>query len=290
MPPNPPLRQHYLPVVFLKQFSEDGPQSTRDSFICRVDATRCVRVPVESQGYQDGFYSRRSPFEAEAMFKDLEGKYGAVAQKIWRQENSDKESFFALIVMMFDLHLRGLGYENASLDSNASAYLRRAQSFFDQVLIADGRSDHSVAEAAAHLEAHWRVRVLSIPSDHSVITSDWPSLWFMPPQGENVCAAMLAVTPNCYAVAFDQRHIGVAGSTLTQEDTALLNRHQLHHAVEAVFTPHWPSDAEIAGAQAVLANHEAPGGPDDGVSWPMNLLRLPNKRPFNFLTVTGIDN
>ncbi len=284
-PPNPPLRQHYLPVVFLKQFSEDGPRAERTSFIHRMDAKSCVRVAVESQCYQEGFYSHRTPFDAEAMFKGLEDQYGRVAQKIWRQEDPGKESYFALIVMMFDLHLRGLGYENATRESNASAYRRRAQSFFDAVLIADGGVGHTVGEAAAHMEAHWRVRLFATPPDHVLVASDWPSLWFIPPQNESVWAAMLPVTPHYYAVAFDQRHVAVVGSTLTAQDTALLNRHQLHHSVKAVFSSVRPSDLEFEGAQKVLATHERPGGPDDGVSWPMNLLRLPDNKPFSFLTV-----
>lgn len=277
------MRQHYLPSVYLKQFSADGPRATRKSFVWRVDAVRAIRGTVETQGYEEAFYSRLAPEAAEELFKGLEMAYGLMLKRIWLNGDPTSTEYFGLILMMFDLHLRGVGYKNLSPQDNATAYQRRAQSFLDQVLIADGRHGHSYAESLGHLKKHWRVRLLNAPSENGLITSDSPALWFVTAGDENVRLAIMPVTPGHLAVAFDARFFDVRGNDLTKQDADVLNHHQIHHCAAAVFFRDKPDNQDVATVQNALVARDTPGGTDDGEKWEMSVLRLPPGAPFAFL-------
>ncbi len=91
--------QHYLPTVYLKQFSTDGLAATRKSMIWRLDEQRHKRVSVPSQCAEDYFYSASDAKMTEEMFGKSEEVYGRTVQQIWaREEKQAGTDYFGLIL------------------------------------------------------------------------------------------------------------------------------------------------------------------------------------------------
>src|SRR5437868_3168158 len=99
-------RQHYLPAVYLREFSVDPSHIDRDSKVWRFDGKQHSLVPVETQCVDDYFYSRKQAQEAEKMFQNMEGLYAQCVRKIKARQSPTKDEFFGLILMIFDLHIR----------------------------------------------------------------------------------------------------------------------------------------------------------------------------------------
>jgi hypothetical protein len=112
MPPSQiPQRQHYLPAVYLKQFSIDGVSARRDSFIWRLHRSIHKEVPVETQCHERFFYSAIEPVVAEAFFGKSEELFGQIAQRVWQGlENRGFRDYFGLLIFMISLHLRNPAY------------------------------------------------------------------------------------------------------------------------------------------------------------------------------------
>ena len=80
MPPY--KREHFLPCVYLKNFSPHGVHATRDSKVWRVDQKRCAFVSVDSQCAGDYLYSKENPKESEHEFQAIEDAYASALAKI----------------------------------------------------------------------------------------------------------------------------------------------------------------------------------------------------------------
>jgi hypothetical protein len=229
----PPFtRQHYLPAVYLQQFSADGCRATRRSRIWRLDANRSTPVTIESQCGPKYFYSKLNPNGAEKTFHEIEAAYGRIAQKIWLRKPPSRRDCVGLILMMLDVHCRNIAYQNLTAGENLHAYKVRMHSMRD--LMGDAGkplSDHEFLN-------RWKVRLFE-NADHpnGLVASDNPVLFFTLDETDQLHMAIMPVTPLCCAVAFDARSIQAIGDRLSVEDGSVLNHYEVVHSYECLFAP-----------------------------------------------------
>lgn len=274
--------QHYLPCCYLKNFSGEE-NLTRKSQLWRSDEKGSKFVHVCDQCAEDFHYSETERVETEKMFQAMENEYGKCIPKIKRLENPDKKEYFALLLMIMDLHLRGIRYENRTAHENIEAYRIRVQGL-KRALVGDfDGDDHSDQKVAESLEQNWRVKLLEVSGEDILITSDSPSLWFTLDGSANLHFALLPLTPKILAVAYDLRKLKVVGSQLTASDIFNLNRNQCHHAYSCIFSSQEPSSEEKRGLAEILSQRERPEVYVDDKSWMVHLLLHPKQPAFSFL-------
>ncbi|MFO1501393.1 MAG: DUF4238 domain-containing protein [Verrucomicrobiota bacterium] len=278
----PPFkRQHYLPSVYLKQFSPDGAKAGRKSTVWRLDEKRHTKVTVESQCAESYFYSSGEAQATEEMFGEMEKAYGRIAQKVWTHQNPAVRDYFGLILMMFDLHCRNRSYENQSGEENIYAYRARIQGLRNELLLG-AKENVSDTELLGHLKANWRVRLLETAADE-LATSDNPSIWFTLNGTSGLHLIVLPITPHHCAVAFDVRHCDVTGNSLAEADQCLLNQYQVMVCGECLFTSSELSAEQQASVRRTWKKRERPSGMVDMEQWVLNLQRLRAEKQFGFV-------
>jgi hypothetical protein len=275
-------RQHYLPAVYLKQFSADGPNATRTSSIWRLDQQRSVCVSVESQCAKDYFYSLCDPEGTEEMFRGMEAAYGRIAQKIWSGEDSTERDFFGLILMMFDLHCRNVCYANRTQEENVHAYRVRIHCL-RQILMGDTCGTVSDQQFGEHLRTVWRVRLLKATRGDELATCDNPVLWFTFDETADLHLMVMPVTPFYCAVAFDRRFSRAVGSNLSTTDESHLNNLQVLNCCECLFTLNELTAGEQQSVRDKWKGREKPFGYVDEKQWSAS-LKLADRDCFSFLT------
>ena len=175
----PPQKQHYLPVVYLKQFSVDGPHSSRKSKIWRLDRNSHELVPVESQCHERFFYSATDTSSAEKLFQPSEKAYAELVRLASDGlQNRTSHEYFALILMIISLHLRSPAYEVRQKRARIDVYKLLEQLAIFHILMPGSQEPVTSEELLAILKSRWRVRLLSCPLDCILITSDNPSVFF----------------------------------------------------------------------------------------------------------------
>lgn len=272
----PYTRQHYVPAVYLQQFSVDGRQSTRKSHIWRLDRERSKPVAVESQCGPKHFYSKFDSQGAEATFHEIEGVYGQIAQKIWLRERPSQKQYFGLILMMLDLHCRNITYENLTAKENLHAYKVRMQCMRDLM------GDPNAPLSNEQFLERWQVRLFENEDPSGLVTSDNPALFFTLDQTSQLHLTIMPVTPSTCAVAFDSRFIQATGNHFSVHDGSLLNHYQQNHSYECLFAPHEFSPEQQAFVRQQW-KERTPLGYVDERAWTPNLIRFPEGDPFGFL-------
>jgi hypothetical protein len=273
-------RQHYLPAVYLKQFSIDGPTATRKSNIWRYDRKALNYVTVETQCREPYFYSKPRASEVEQMFGKVEGIYGNIAQKIWRCEQSKSlEDYFGLIIFMVDLHVRNPAYANATGGEQIDAYECAVAAWRDHLLCLNERA--SDAECVEMLKNRWGVRIIEAVDGAQLVTSDNPCIWAAG-QGQNRMTMMLMpVTPTQLAIAFDREVHSITKPTMTLEDQVMLNFGQCNQSIEAIYTHFQPTDTDKDNLNHALNNQSFRDGSIGRNEWRMNVFKMP--KPLSFL-------
>jgi hypothetical protein len=276
-------RQHYLPAVYLKEFSGDR-KPTRNSLIWRYDGSLSRQVPVESQCAEDYFYSKERPAEAEKVFHGMENLYPKFLARVKAKQNPTGYEYFGLILMMLDLHLRGAAYLNETGGEGIAAYRMRFHAFKQQLLLGGLHESPTDDQVAEHLRACWRVRVLESVSGNQFLTSDHPSAWAsLFRHRKQLDIVVLPLTPRFTAVAFDKRVVDVTTNCTTAEDEGRLNRCQVVQALRAVYTSA-ELDAENRNwVGEIFAKKRQNKGQVNRNSWQATLLDGQHFREFSFL-------
>ena len=274
MPPY--TRQHFLPAVYLQQFSVDADRATRTSLVWRFDEERNKPVPVETQCAPKHFYSKLDPKGAEETFHQMETAYGKIAQKIWFQTDPSNRDYFGLILMMLDLHCRNVVYENLTTKENVHAYRVRMHCMRD--LMGDANAPLSDPQ----FFDHWKVRLLKTDDPSGLVTSDNPALYFTLDEIK-LHLVVMPVTPSCCAVAYDSRFIKATGNHLNVEDGSLLNLHQVEHCCKCLFTASELSSEQQAFIRRHWNDRTESIGCVDEQAWTPNLLLFPDANKFSFL-------
>jgi len=279
MPPY--TRQHYLPAVYLKQFSQDGANAKRSSLIWRFDEQQSVSTSVQSQCAEDHFYSLRDAQGTEEMFQKMEVIYDKIMQKIWSGKQPTKRDYFGLILMMVDLHCRNVCYANRTKEENVHAYRVRIHCL-PQVFLGDVRANPSRQQLTEHLQAVWRVRLLKTNKGNELATSDNPAVWFTLRETHVPHFIVMPVSLFHCAVAFDKRFSRVIGNDLTPADQSHLNQLQVQNSWQCLFTPTALSAVQQQCVREMWKRREKPSGYVDEEKWSMNLVRA-DRDCFGFL-------
>lgn len=271
----PPQKQHYLPVVYLRQFSVDGWSASRLSKIWRLSGIDHQCVPVDSQCHERFFYSATDAAGAEQLFQTFEETYGGLVGRIWGEsESRGDRDYFGLILMILSLHIRNPAYENRQRGtSRIEAYKLLEQQVVHHVLMRGSPDVPTDQELLALLKHRWRVRLLATPPSSNLITSDNPSVWYTATDSGDPHFMILPVTPLCCAVAFDRGMIDVRGSLLTEQDVETLNKTQAKSMLNALYG-HTPfAHEDLRAAPEYWQTHVPPAGFIDETFWDMNVLR-----------------
>jgi hypothetical protein len=274
-------KQHYVPAVYLKNFSVDQSDFGRKSRVWRYSHGSEKLVSVDSQCAKDYFYSKRNAATAEKMFQETEFFYGACVQKIRAGKASDQREHFGLILLMFDLHLRNAAYENRTGEEEIVAYRLRTKAL-KQWLTGNNQSESTDEETMGHLEKNWRVRILASDCCERFITSDNPSIFLSNQRGQ-FSATILPITPIHVAIAFDRRIVRVARSQVTAIDTKRLNKYQVAQALRSIYSSGNFEALERDTVQALLNQKRKSRGKTDSTRWEATMIRLPNIGAFSFL-------
>src|SRR5260221_6773668 len=153
-------RQHYLPAVYLKNFSTDQNNPNRRSKIWQFNGQRSILVCVQSQCFENYCYSKREAARTEKMFQELEQTYLQHLIEIRRGRPLDQKTAMMFLMLMFDLHIRNVAYENLTGLEGIHAYQGRFLGL-KSLLLTRHSDNPSDDEIITHLRRHWSLRVLS---------------------------------------------------------------------------------------------------------------------------------
>src|ERR1044072_1079638 len=269
---SPPKLQHYLPAVYLKQFSPDAQNATRKSFLWRLGITTQAFVKVEDQCREAFYYSKVKPRQAENLFHEGEQLYGKALQQIWQgTQGTNARYYFGLIVMMMSLHLRNPAYQNLTGLDNFELYLGLEETFMAQVLMCDFPDAISQQDRWRVFSARWRLIIRKTPG--KIFTSDNPAVCCAIDDSRDVHFILLPVSPEFCAVAFDKRFLEIIGP-MTTEDLSKIQTLLVGTCLEALFSHRRFSDEEIDVLNKFRTESEGPKGSIDGTHWTPNFILL----------------
>lgn len=154
-------KQHYLPACYLKYFSIDQGNCSRDSWIWRFDGKVPHQVPVVSQCSGDYHYSRERAAETEAMFGRMEAEYCRCVDRIKADRRLTEKEYGNLLLFMFDLNLRNNVHKNSTGKEGIAAYHIRSHTFLHQVLLCRKSGDSLKSDIIEHLRCFWTLRILT---------------------------------------------------------------------------------------------------------------------------------
>ena len=274
--------QHYLPKVYLKQFS-----ATRKADIWRFDEHEYVTKPVSLQCAADNFYSSTNRKGAEEMFHQLEDAYGRVIQKIKPGKILTQKNYFGLILFMLQLHCRNIVYDNRTAKERAHAC-----NVCEELLLKLMGDTNEPLSYETFLN-RWQVCLLQTKDDHELITSDNPVTVFSSDETGQPHLVTMPVTPFCCAVAFDIRIFRVTSCYLDVRDEAILNYYQVKQCHECLFTLTELSLEHQRNFRQQMKEIKKPCGYVSETGWENewkpNIIRLPNRIALSFLDKARAD-
>ena len=280
MPPY--KRQHFPPCACLKNFSPDGIKATRDSKVWRVDQTRSVFVPVESQCFGDYLYSKQEPEKSEKEFQAIEQGYASALAKIWTEGEPTVFEYFALIFATFDLYTRNIAHENLTGLEGVQAYNLRTLTMLNRLVVGNFASDAlAPAEMKARLMKWWGVRLFRTPGGE-IATSDHPTLCFNWGKTSSIDFILRPLTPTVCAAVFDKRTTRTLGSMLTADDGIALFDALVAHCNSCIYTSGEPDQGAVEAFRTIYQRRSPPRTTTDPEKWSLELI-TPLPETFSFV-------
>jgi hypothetical protein len=281
-------RQHYLPSAYLKYFSVDQANCTRESFIWRFDGQNQRLVPVVSQCSEDYLYSRGKAAQTEKMFQRGENIYCQCVDKLRSRKPLSGKNYGDLVLMMFDFHLRNAVHKNLTGKEGIDAYNLRNRIFMGKILLGRDDGQITIADIKNHLERNWSIQIVSAMPSSMFITSDHPSVWTLvnTPAVEprpDLHLVTLPLTPKYTAVAFDKRVLQVVSNQATSDDEGTLNVGRIENAEHCVYASNPLSDAQMNVVRIHFARKTNSHSEVRETAWKFSLQHLPAKYHFSFI-------
>jgi hypothetical protein len=290
MPAN--KKQHYLPVSYLKYFSDDQTSCISQSKIWRCDTKGQRRVPIKSQCFGDYFYSKENPTECEQEFQKREVLYCKFVDELKAGKEPSEILYGDLFLNMADLYLRNAIHKNLTDDEGLEAYNVRLELFFGRLLL--GMTDDAFSlddeKIKKHLLDNWRMEIISAPQNINFVTSDNPSVFAtcqMPlcdtkPALESIITPL---DPSHIAVAFDRRYISVRKQVATLADATAFNVIQTQAAENCVYKASAFSNSDVQMLQKIFSNKKQAVSEVTDKGWRSYLIHLPDQTRFSFMTL-----
>jgi hypothetical protein len=274
-------KQHYVPFVYLREFSENPTDDRKTSYIWRVSHPFIGRVKTVKACWEPFFNSKANPEQAEGMFGHYEGKYADFAKRVSaRQPPNDWPTHFAPLIQMISLHLRNPAYANRTGEERARIYPNMEVEFWTTVIPPDSDPERLLETALLTLMDAWDVCVLET-SEGSFVTSDNPVRLYAACDDTPPTILMMPVNPSAYAVAFRKSHWMLSNPTIGRLDYLRLNTHAVRYCQQSVYCNVEPeADEKVVFLEELKKRHASPGFFGDEI-WCIN--RIPLVQRFDFL-------
>ena len=282
-------KQHYLPASYLSNFSDDPAKRDRKSFVWRIDGEKQVRVPVESQCYENFFYSKDNPEAAEKSFHPREAAYCRIMQELKKTGNVVEKSMGDLFLYMFDLNLRNANHKNQTENDGFYAYQQRLNIFLTQMLVNIEPNKLNVEAVKLHITTNWRMEIVHAADDSTFVTSDNPSVFMTctsknPKPHKAVEVIMLPLDPQHLALAFDRRFVGIdIKPKATVPDTITLNLNQIQNSERCIFSDRELDKTDLKQCRFHFSQRKRSPGYMDEKGWRLSTTYLKPDFCFEFM-------
>lgn len=283
-------RQHFLPVVYLREFAVDPSLPRPKLRIWRCDGAPSQNVSVDGQCFGNYHYSKEHAEATEKMFGNMERFYAESLATIRRTQTLPPSDFFGLILAMGDFHARNASYVNNTGKENRNAYQLQAGAFMG-ALVGKLDCNFSQDEAANHLTARWSAYLLPCDGENTpLITSDNPVVCFASGKRKpRLSALLMPIAPDCLAVAFDNRIHRIARDYLTVEDVGELYHLQCRCAHRFVFSWKQLAPEHEEAVRAIFSdNPNRHRGLTTSGQVCLPMLKFPEDRKLSFLAPSSI--
>ena len=282
-------KQHYLPASYLSNFSDDPAKRDRKSFVWRFDGEKQIQVPVESQCYENFFYSKDNPKATEKSFHPRETAYCRITEELKKTGNIAVKSMGDLFLYMFDLNLRNANHKNKTEKDGFYAYQQRLNIFLTQMLLKIEPTKLNVEVVKSHITKNWRMEIVQAADDCGFVTSDNPSVFMTctsknPKPHRAVEVIMLPLDPQHLALAFDRRFVGIdIKPKATQLDMKTLNLNQIQNAERCIFSDHKLDESELELCKLHFSHRKKSPGYVDEKGWRLSTTYLIPDFHFKFM-------
>lgn len=249
-------RQHYLPVVYLREFAVDSTLPRPKLRIWRFDGTQSQNVSVEGQCSGNYFYSRENAEPVEKMFGGMERFYAESLATIRRDQALPPSDLYGLILAMGDFHARNAAYVNKTGKDNHHAYQLQAGALMG-ALTGNLKGNISQDAIVNHLIARWTAYLLPCDGENTpLIASDNPVVCFASgKRSPRLSLLLMPIAPDCLAVAFDHRIHRITREFLTVEDVGELYHLQCRCALRCVYSWKQLSPQHEEGVRAIFSDN-----------------------------------
>ncbi len=242
-------KQHFLPAAYLRYFSDDQKSCTRDSRFWSFDGEKMGRVSVESQCFENYYYSKTRAKEVEDSFRRKEILYCERADTVRKEGKIPAEYRTGFILLMVDFALRNGIHKNKTGREGISAYHDRLSMFFEVLLLEKQGQRITNPEILLHIDTYWRLEIISAPAASQFATSDNPAVFcsFEEPTGEwtPIQVILLPIDPYHVAFAFDSRFLSVPNNFANFQDLIVMNHLQFANAARAVYVASAFSEGDL---------------------------------------------
>lgn len=259
--------QHYVPAVYLQNFSENRTLRNREALVWCFDGTAAPsRKKVKRICRQEWTYSERAPEQEKDYFSRSEEAWGEAARELTTGDSSFNPLLITpLIFNLLVLHFRNVAYRNISggerLDVMNGACIAAALSDFVGIRAADAdaRLPGNWAELiVGAMQKHWCLSIVGADR-FQLWTSDNPVLRLAPESRPDCIFYGAPVDPRRWIFAFDRRKMHIEGAVADDRETHLLNFLIAAHSNETIFTSLKPSEAELDHARRGFASRHEGG-------------------------------
>jgi hypothetical protein len=279
-------RQHFLPAAYLKYFSVDQTNCSRNSWIWRCGAGGQQQVRVESQCRADYHYSKKDPASTEQEFQKSETFYCICIDKIKQGQQLTDIEGGNLLVNMFDFYIRNAVHRNETGKEGIDAY-RIRQNMFWNVMLVKMNGVVSKRDIQEHIYQYWRLAFVRAKPPKVFIASDHPSAWTSINDDQpGLHLLTLPLTPALTAVAADRRLLEVIRGETTVEDCLTLNDAQIQNSVSSLY-----GSAAFGGNEVkeIMSHFSTKSDPDckvDSANWRLKIIGLRPEHYFSFVRPT----
>lgn len=230
-----PKRQHWVPCGYLQFFAINGDVQGRNSQVYFTDGKISKIAPVKDLAVEKFTYSREN-LALDHEFNEMEKDLPSIIRKILKAEDLRKKEYYSLIIIMCDLNLRSVAFENRTDLERFHVYEAISKSF-NQDMYADAEGQgNDLNGMIEHLKMNWELAPICSETGEKFITSDNPSMILTDPKDQRPVLIYLPIHPQRAVIAYDKRSIKMTSGEVTIDALRLLNGLQINLAVRHVFS------------------------------------------------------
>ena len=230
-----PKKQHWLPCAYLQFFSISGKRIGRKTRIYFTDGKISKEAPVKDLAVEKFTYSKKDPL-ADFKFHDYEQEYPTLIEKIINGDIPDRKNSHKLMLIIWDLHLRNISYQNRTDSDRAEIHDQISRDFMALIFEETKSKGNDFKEANKHLTENWRLLTIQPITQEKFITSDNPSIIFSEPVKNKPVLTYIPIHPHVGIIIYDQRSIAINCKNISDDEIAVLNGLQANCSINHVFS------------------------------------------------------